>query len=221
MASSLPAPNVALMTLTMRNTATRPAGWWGLAGAVWGALGGLVTAFLPTSVSPHRFAYPYAPAGFILTELSFAVSHLLVLVGVLGLAWSGALGGSRIGRIGAWVAAVGWVGLAGCEIAALSFWDSAYPTPQTDKLDTAYGVSTLLIGVGLSAMGVAVLRAGVWSGWRRLITLACGAAVFVIILPVVFSGNFTLGRLVLVVWLLMLGGLGYGLATSPPRDATP
>lgn len=208
------------MTLLQNTIRSRSAGRWGMAGAGLGVLGGLVTAFLPASVSADRFSFPYTPAGFVVAEVSFAVSHLLVLICVLGLARSGALGRSLSGRIGTWAASAGWAGLTVCEFVAMTFLNSVYPTAQTDRLDAAYGVSTLLIGAGMVAMGIGVLRAGVWTRWRRYITLACGAAVFLLVLPTVFSGNFTLGRLVLVVWLLMLGVLGYALATTRPAEAT-
>lgn len=61
--------------------------------------------------------------------------------------------------------------------------DSPDPAPSTDVLDTAFGVASVLIGVGLCLAGIAVVRARVWTGWHRFITLACGVAVFVMVIP--------------------------------------
>lgn len=214
MAARPPVPTVGGMTSLQVTTGNRLAGLLCMAGGILGALGGIVMALVPPAVPQDRFSYPYTPAGFVVTELVFALSHALVLVGVVGIARSGALGTGRTGHLAAWVAAAGWAALTLCEFAALTFSDSAYPTEQTGLLDTGYGVSTLLIGVGMVVMGLAVRRAGVWTGWRRHVTLASGAAVFVLVLPVVFSGNFVLGRLVLVLWLLVVAAMGYALATA-------
>jgi hypothetical protein len=80
-------------------------------------------------------------------------------------------------------------------------------------MDMAYGVASILIGVGLTLAGLAVVRAGEWTGWRRFVPLICGVAVFIIVIPGVF-GPFLAGRLVLAVWMLMFAALGWALYTQ-------
>jgi hypothetical protein len=80
-------------------------------------------------------------------------------------------------------------------------------------MDMAYGVASILIGVGLTLAGLAVVGAGEWAGWRRFVTLVCGVAVFVIVIPGVF-GPFLAGRMALVVWMLMFSALGWALYTQ-------
>jgi hypothetical protein len=65
--------------------------------------------------------------------------------------------------------------------------NAAYPSPGTDVLDTWFGITSTLIGVGLVIAGIAVVRARVWVGWPRFVTLAGGVAVFVIVIPGVFA----------------------------------
>jgi hypothetical protein len=86
------------------------------------------------------------------------------------------------------------------------------PGPGTSVLDTSFGVASILIGIGLVLAGVAVARAGEWTGWRRFVPLICGVAVFAIVIPGVF-GPFLAGRLVLAVWMLMFAALGLALYT--------
>jgi hypothetical protein len=51
------------------------------------------------------------------------------------------------------------------------------------------------------------------------VVLACGVAVFVIVIPGVF-GPFLVGRLVLSFWMLMFAGLGVALiGNATPRPA--
>ncbi len=202
----------------MKNTSTvgssfvKMAGLLCLVGAIIGLVSALVTAFIPPAVTFDRFSYPYTPTGFLFAHFVFMSNHVLLLVGILGLAKSGAAGSSLLGRVGLWISLVGMATLTLCEVWAMTFATSSYPGPGTDVLDTSYGVASILIGIGLVLAGVAVARAGEWTGWRRFVALICGVAVFVIVIPGVF-GPFLAGRLVLAVWMLMFAALGWTLYT--------
>ncbi|HCT77920.1 MAG TPA: hypothetical protein DGG94_16505 [Micromonosporaceae bacterium] len=191
----------------------RVAGMLCLVGAVIGAIGGLVTAFYPAAVASTQFSYPFTPTGYIVAELSFALNHVLLLIGLLGVSRSGAAGTGLIGRSGLWIAVGGMAVLTICELRAMTLANSAYPAPETDLLDMGYGAATILIGIGLTMAGIAVARARIWTGWARFVLLACGVAVFVVVLPGVF-GPFLAGRLVLVTWMLMFAALGLALVRS-------
>ncbi|NYJ33470.1 hypothetical protein [Nocardiopsis aegyptia] len=191
-------------------TRVRTAGLSCLVGAAVGVAGGLVTAFLPSSVPPEAYAYPYTPAGFVAAQLSFALNHVLLLVGIAGVAWSGAVGTHRYGRAGLWVAGAGMALLTVCELVGIAAVGEPLVSPLTGLLGAGYGFASVLIGAGLVAAGVAVLRTGRWSGWARPTVLVCGLAVFVIVLPGVF-GPFVAGRLALTVWMLLFGALGAAL----------
>jgi hypothetical protein len=198
-----------------RSPLVRTAGLLCIAGGALGAVGGIVTAVVPPAVDIGRFSYPYTPGGFVVAEASFAVSHLLVLAGVLGIARSGAAGTGWLGRSGLAIAGLGWLLLTGCEVWAMTLASSPYPSPATDPLDTGYGVASIAVGVGFVVAGIAVVRAKVWTGWPRYLPLACGVAVFVLVIPGVF-GTFLVGRIVLVIWLLMFVALGRALTIAAP-----
>jgi hypothetical protein len=203
----------------MRNTSTagssfvKTAGLLCLVGALIGVISGLVTAFIPPAVSSDWYSYPYTPTGFRVAELVFILNHLLLLVGILGLARSSAASSGLLGRVGVWISVVGMATLTLCEVGAMSLATSPYPSPRTDFMDMSFGVASILIGVGLVLAGVAVVRAREWAGWQRFVALICGIAVFVIVIPGVF-GSFLAGRLVLVVWMLMFAALGWALYTQ-------
>ena len=203
----------------MKNNSTagpsfvKTAGLLCLVGALIGVIGALVTAFIPPAVSFDRYSYPYTPAGFRLAQLVFMLNHVLLLIGILGLARSGAAGSGLLGRIGLWISAIGMATLTLCEVGAMTLATSPYPSPRTDFMDMAFGVASILIGVGLILAGVAVARARKWGGWQRFVTLICGTAVFVIVIPGVF-GSFMAGRLALVVWMLIFAALGWALYTQ-------
>ena len=202
----------------MRNISTagssfvKTAGLLCFVGAIIGVISALVTAFIPPAVSPDWYSYPYTPTGFRVAQFVFILNHVLLLVGILGLAQSGAAGPGRLGRVGLWIAVIGMVTLTLCEVGAMTLATSPYPSPRTDFMDTSYGVASILIGVGLTLAGVAVARTSKWTGWHRFVALICGIAVFVIVIPGVF-GPFLAGRLVLAVWMLMFAALGWALYT--------
>ena len=208
---------------TAGSSFVKTAGLLCLVAAVIGVIGALVTAFIPPAVSFDRFSYPYTPTGFLLAQFVFMFNHVLLLVGILGLARSGAAGSRVLGRVGVWISLVGMAALTLCEVWAMTFATSPYPGPGTDVLDTSFGVASILIGVGLVLAGIAVARAGVWTGWRRFVPLICGVAVFVIVIPGVF-GPFLAGRLVLAVWMLVFAALGWALyaqALVPEDEPAP
>lgn len=181
-----------------------------LIGALIGVISALVTAFIPPAVSLDRYSYPYTPSGFVMAQLVFLLNHLLLLVGIIGLARSGAVGRSVVGRVGSGIAAAGMGVLSLCEVRALTLLNVAYPSPPTDLLDAFFGIASMLIGLGLVMAGVPVVRAKTWHGWQRFTPLACGAAVFVILMPALFGG-FLAGRLAIGFWMLLFGGLGCAL----------
>lgn len=200
------------MTTTTVTTPSRirTAGLLTVVGAAIGAIGGLVMAFYPPAVGEDRFSYPFTPTGHRIAETAFAVNHVLLLIGVLAVGWAGAAGRGRAGRVGLGATAAGLVLITLCEVGAILLAGSAYPTDRTDLLDMGYGVSSILIGVGLIVAGVAVVRAGRWRGWTRWAVLATGVAVFVVVLPGVF-GPMVAGRLVLVAWMLLWAAVGLAL----------
>lgn len=198
-----------------RTGSTVTAGRLLLAGAALGVAGGLITGFFPPAVTEDRYSYPYQPAGFVLMQLVFLANHLLLLVGFLGLGRSGAAGPGWLGRVGVGLAVAGTALLSSCEIGAATQARAAYPSAGTDVLDIGFGVASTVIGVGLLLAGVGVLRTGRWDGWRRWSVLAAGVAMFVVVIPGVF-GPFLAGRLVLVFWMLLIGGIGFALLAPEP-----
>jgi len=126
-----------------------------------------------------------------------AISHLLLLVGIVGLARSGAAGRGRIAGAGIALTLLSLVVLTLAEFTA------------TVNMDTAvlfYSSATLAMALGLILTGVAVLRAGRWTGWRRFTPLACGLFIPLVLLPAFalpgYASNYAIG-IWGVCWLLL------------------
>jgi hypothetical protein len=174
---------------------------------------GPVVSLVPTAVQPTRHSYPYTPAGYVVAAIVFALNHALLLVAMVGLGQSGALGNRAFGRVGVWMSVAGWGVLTLCEIDSITLANATEAAAKADPLAAGYGLGTILTGVGLILAGVAVARQGAFTGWARYVTLACGIAVFGIVVPGLM-GPFVLGRLAIAVWMLLLAALGLALVRS-------
>lgn len=139
-------------------------------------------AFRSASPAPEdslNFPWYGDLAGQISTWWSF--SGLFLAIGFGALARSRALRGSRSGRAGAWAAVV-----AATLIVVANFLSAANPDAMmSDGISKViigcFSSATLLIGVGLTAAGIAVLRSGSWHGVARFVPLANGVWPFLMI----------------------------------------
>jgi hypothetical protein len=185
-----------------------------LAGLIGAACAAVILAW-PPQVGAEWYSYPFEPAGYRIAQSFFAVHHLGVLVGLLGLARLAWPGASRATRAGLIIAAVGLVALTACELFALTAAEARTGTPAADAVDNAYGAPTLLIGAGLVLAGIGLARRPVLHGWARWVVLVLGVYVFVPLLPAIF-GPLVLGRIAIGVWFLIFGALGVALMRVDP-----
>jgi hypothetical protein len=136
-------------------------------------VGGLVGAVLDV------FWLVTGPAEVSLARnLGYVVFQVALLVGLAGLAMLGAVGSAWWGRVGLGVAILSYVVLIGGEL--IEPFEPATAMMIFDNV-------ALPFGIGMVLAGVAVLRAGRWSEWRRFVPLALGAYMFVVFLPVVIA----------------------------------
>jgi hypothetical protein len=201
-------------------TTRRPApvgGWICIAGAAIGIASGLYTGFISPRVGTDRYSYPYAPTGYVVSQVVFALNHVMLLAGIVALVRVAPASG-RSWRAGIRITVAGLVLLTACELWGLAYTHSATAATGPGVLGAAYGVATLLIGAGLILIGAAVIRERQWRGWRRVTPLIGGIAVFVIVLPGVF-GPFLAGRLAITAWMFFWAVLGVALTARTQADS--
>jgi hypothetical protein len=204
------------------------AGLIGLVTGLLGALSAVVMLLWPRQVAEELVSYPFTTAGFYMAQGWFFIHHFGLVLVLVALALSGAVGNGRLGRGGAWAAVIGMVALTLCELLAMRYADWLSATANAGLMGTCYGISVAVIGLGMLAAGIGVVRAGVWHGWRRWTPLAIGIATFAVVTPGMFGG-FVIARLAIGSWLLLLAALGWSLylesrrfTPAPlPRLATP
>jgi hypothetical protein len=192
------------------------AGMIGLATGVLGALSALVMLVWPPQVDDELVSYPFTAAGFYIAQSWFFVHHFGLVLALVALAMSGALGKGPLWGGGAWTAVVGMVALTFSELLAMRYADWSNDTANAGFMGTSYGISVTVIGLGMLIAGFGVLRAGVWRSWRRWTPLAIAVATFAVVTPGMFSG-FVIARLAIGFWLLLFAALGWSLYVEPRR----
>jgi hypothetical protein len=148
-----------------RTSAIRAAGLWCILGGIIQLASGIVQALDP--------AQPGTGA-FVVRNLIVTISHGFVLLGVIGLAQSGAAGTSWLSRLGLGIALLGSFLFIPFELVLLARYALGEPL---------LGFCAPLAGLGLTLTGIAVLRARRWRGWRRFVPLLCGLYPFLVMIP--------------------------------------
>lgn len=142
----------------------------GIACAIGGA--GWLVVLLAGALA--RDAIYGSAASYRVREGLLIVVQALLLYGTLGLAWSGAAGDGWLGRIGLGIAIVGRVAFLIGETRSFA---------QGSDDDIFIPLGSVLTGLGMVLVGIAVLRARRWVGGQRFLPLVAGLYFFVALLP--------------------------------------
>lgn len=189
-----------------------------IAGAVQGD-GAMITAAYRNAspISDEQLSYPWAGTTAITTSLTWAITQVLIVVGLMGFARSGAAP-TKAGRSGARLAVAGALLYLIAHALSLVAYDARLDDPISVAVLSCFGVGTLLTAVGLIMAGTSALRSGVWAGWRRYTPLVLGAWM-VAMMPLQLTPALPLaiGVYALVVMALGLAMILEGLETDPRR----
>ena len=149
-------------------------------------------------------------AAFAISEVFWIGIHVLLLIAVVGLALLGVAPG-WFGGIAFGIAVLGRVDFVLAEIHSLSIGD-----------DTSFllPLGALITAVGMTLVGIAVLRANRWGGWQRFMPILVGVYPFVTLFPFIFITSEP-SMLAITGWGLPWLLLGYAIWSSVPEQRTP
>ena len=149
-------------------------------------------------------------AGFFVSQVAWILVQSLLLIGVAGLAFSGAAPG-WFGVVALGLALLGRVDFVVAEVHSLVIGEESILLP----------VGALITAVGMTLVGISVLRAKRWGGWQRFTPLLAGIYPFVAMFPFIFITSEP-SMLAITGWGLPWLLLGYALWSSgpAPRRAT-
>ena len=142
-------------------------------------------------------------------QILLAVLHMGQMAGLAAIGLTGAVG--RAGMVGLWLAAAGAATFAVAELTVLG---------DGSGTETAYGLGSLLMVVGLGMAGGSVLHQRTWNGPGRFLPLTLGAYIVVMLLALA-AGPVQLGLVALalnaVLWTLLGWSLSRNLSAAPVR----
>jgi hypothetical protein len=162
----------------------RTAGISCIVGAAATTAGGIVVQGIiqpATSISDHRWSYPWSSGALVPVSILWGSLHVLVFVGVLGFARSGVAGHSRSARLGTALALVGTALLFVGEMASIAIRDQRTDDTGAVIVGGIFALAILLTAVGFLAAGIATVRARLWQGWRRFTPLTAGIVTFALL----------------------------------------
>jgi hypothetical protein len=150
-----------------------------IVGAAATALGGIVVQGIVqpgTTISDHRWSYPWSSGALVPISLLWASLHVFVFVGLLGFARSGLAGSSRGARLGTTLALVGTALLFVGELASIPIRTQRTDDTGASIVGAIFALAILLTALGFLAAGIATLRSRLWHDWRRFAPLSAGIA---------------------------------------------
>ncbi len=175
---------------------------------LWLLFGGVLTVLL--GISDALFLSQPPSPGFLIHQILVVISHIMVLIGLIGgLAGSNAGGKRLLARIGMGILLLGGTLFIPSEIILM------INLPLGRTLD---GVSALLMAVGFTLTGIAVLLTHSWQSWHRFTPLSSGLYIFLILLPIMAVTVGPLLFLALGCWGVPLLLLGVSLRIEGKRN---
>ena len=170
---------------------------------------GVVVASLRSiALVPHdRLNFPLSGTQASTAEAVWGISQLAFLVALVAFRRRTAVASSRPGRFGSRLAVAGGVLFLGGHVVCLFFRDVLVSDPAGVVAVSLFAVGSVFIAIGFLAAGVAVLRGGLWSGWRRYTPMAVGAWMAVMI-PLQFT---SLLQVAVAVHALTVGALALAM----------
>lgn len=177
--------------------------------------GGLLAAAFRgvSTVSDDRLNFPFSGALATTTSLTWGLSQALFVLTVLAFSRSGAVGTSRAGRIGAVLALAGGIAYVAAHAVSLIFRDARMDDPAGMVAIALFTVGTLASAGGFTAAGLAVIRAGRWTSWRRYSVLPVGLWMLCL-LPLQFT---PLLPLAVAVYAATIAAFAVALLAEPER----
>lgn len=151
--------------------------------------GGLLAASLRASspVPDDHLNFPLSGSVATSAEAVWGAGQLAFLVTLEAFRRRPVLTSSRTGRIGGLVALVGGILFAGGHLACMLFPNALTSDPAGVTAVSMFAAGSVFTAAGFLTAGVAVLRWGAWTAWRRFTPLLVGVWMLVMI-PLQFTG---------------------------------
>jgi hypothetical protein len=170
---------------------TRNTGIAAITGAALAIAGNAALFAVHPVVPSDKLSWPLSPHDYVFMQLFFALTQLLMAVGIFGLTRSDVVRPGRAARVLGTLAVTGMALTVPGELALILVRSDNADASAVSTLSGVFGLGVLLADVGLIGLGILALRQRRWSrGWAAL-PLALGAFQLVVVTPVSLAAGFT------------------------------
>ena len=185
-----PATSTTIPSTSTRERLILAAAVAALVGAAVAIVLNAIVMFAPAAGKPGLVAYPQAVDDYRSGQIVFAATQLLMGIGLFAMIRCRRAPLSGMGRVGGWLAIVGWAITVPGEIIIGVVADQSVDSDAATVATTVYGVGVLLADIGLILFGIAVIRSrSWWLSWRPL-PLILGVVQLVVVTPVLLVIGF-------------------------------
>jgi hypothetical protein len=170
---------------------TRNAGIAAITGAALAIVGNAALFAVHPVVPSDKLSWPLSPHDYVFMQLFFALTQLLMAVGIFGLTRSDVVRPGRTARVLGALAVTGMSLTVPGELVLILVRSDNADASAVSTLSGVFGLGVLIADVGLIGLGVIALRQRRWSrGWAAL-PLALGAFQLFVVTPVSLAAGFT------------------------------
>jgi hypothetical protein len=170
---------------------TRNTGIAAITGAALAIAGNAALFAVHPVVPSDKLSWPLSPHDYVFMQLFFALTQLLMAVGIFGLTRSDVVRPGRAARVLGTLAVTGMSLTVPGELVLILVRSDNADASAVSTLSGVFGLGVLLADVGLIGLGVLALRQRRWSrGWAAL-PLALGVFQLVVVTPVSLAAGFT------------------------------
>lgn len=174
--------------------------------------------FKPGSVPDDQWGHPLTPTQLVAISVVLAVAHVLSAGGFVGVKRLRAAGEGRGPQIGGTLAIVGLAALGVSELLSALIAGEPVDSDVAVVVSALFGVSSLLFAAGAVAVGIGVVRTGIWKGWGRWLVLATGVVIVVLVTPANISGVWEFRLPALMLWSALFVPFGLQVARGLSTD---
>lgn len=169
----------------------RFAGLAAISGAALAIVGNAALFAVHPVVPKDKLSWPLSPHAYVFMQIFFAVTQLLMAIGILGLTRSDIVRPGRGARVVGTLAAAGMALTVPGELVLIAVRHDNFDAPAVSALSGVFGLGVLLADLGLIGLGILALRQRQWTrGWAGL-PLALGVFQLIVVTPVSLSAGFT------------------------------
>jgi len=166
------------------------AGIAALAGGVLAIVLNAVVMFAPAAGTPGLVAYPQTVSDYRAGQVVFAATQLLMGFGLFAMIRSRIARIGTIGRVGGWLALVGWAITVPGELIIGVVANQPMDSDAAGVATGIYGVAVMVADIGLILFGVGVLRSPAWRHTWGALPLALGIVQLFFVTPVLLVIGF-------------------------------